>query len=459
MNMFIEVLELGIGKISNSIWPFFLPFMLLLGMYISTKFIFKIQPKTTKSSKLRLRNAIGPASISLGAMVGTGAIIGVLGSLSKLYGSGQTHIEAIAVWGVLGSIIMVPVSYCETVISKIINMTPRKYITLFIGRRAGFIYCLSFAVLYILGFGGFQFSGIDSVITIITSRSIGIELTQLQRYLFIIIPIIFAIAAIILTRKHSVFINSMTYMIFSAVMLYFVFFAVFMFKTGSYIPVFFNNMIEGISQPVSMLIGIPTGLILGMQRVMQTAEPGIGAMAMAAVEADSQPREAGRIALIPTIVTVFVAIVVTSYITSYGLSNGYFSLPANGVGRLSGYFITAEKITGTFGLIVLCVFTLLSAMTTLLGSYFYLGQLFNNSENQNIKIYLGIITIAGTLAIFGFNIIFDIVDLLLFVVASLNMLALSVFIRNRWKDYSILDMDNEVIPEVISLQDRMLTDL
>ena len=169
--------------------------------------------------------------------------------------------------------------------------------------------------------------------------------------------------------------------------------------------------------------------------------------------------KAGRIALIPTIVTVFVAIVVTSYITSYGLSNGYFSLPANGVGRLSGYFITAEKITGTFGLIVLCVFTLLSAMTTLLGSYFYLGQLFNNSENQNIKIYLGIITIAGTLAIFGFNIIFDIVDLLLFVVASLNMLALSVFIRNRWKDYSILDMDNEVIPEVISLQDRMLTDL
>jgi len=439
MNMIFEMLERAIGTASNAIWPFFLPFMLLLGLYLSLNFIARIQPLTSRKSNLRLVNAIGPASISLGAMVGTGAIIGVLGSLSKLYGYGQINIEAMAVWGVIGSLVMIPVSYCETVISKTVKMTPKKYIASFIGPRASIVYCISFATLYILGFGGFQFSGIDSVVTIVTGRFSGIELTQIQRYVFIVIPILLVMGAIVLARKHSVFINSMTYMIFSAVFLYFVFFAIFIARTSDFIPVYFGNMIEGMRQPISMLIGVPTGFILGMQRVMQTAEPGIGAMAMAAVEADSEPREAGQIALIPTIITVFVAIVVTSYITSYGMHSGYFELPASGVGRLGGYFVTAEKVTGLFGLTVLCVFTLLSAMTTLLGSYFYLGQLFDNSENKNIAIYLGIITLAGTLAVFGFNIIFDIVDLLLFVVAGINMIALSVFVKSKWKDYVIAE--------------------
>lgn len=441
MEVLFEILEKGIGVVSDTIWPVFLPFMLLLGLYLTVRFIFRIQPQTSRKSNLKFKNVIGPASISLGAMVGTGAIIGVLGSLSKLYGNGQVNIEAMAVWGVIGSIIMVPVSYCETVISKTINMTPKKYIAAFIGPRAGWLYCLSFAILYILGFGGFQFSGIDSVVTIITSRSSGIMLTQFQRYVFIVIPMITIIAGIVLSRKHSVFINSMTYMIFSAVMLYFIFFGIFIARTTSFMPVFISSMMEGLTQPVNAMLGVPTGFILGMQRVMQTAEPGIGAMAMAAVEADSKPREAGQIALIPTITTILVAIVVTSYITSYGMHNGYFTLPAGGVARLGGYFLTAEKVTGMFGLIVLCIFTLLSAMTTLLGSYFYLGQLFDNSESLNIGIYLGIITAAGTLAVFGFNIIFDIVDLLLFVVASLNMLALGRFVTSKWTDYRLEGYD------------------
>lgn len=435
MNSCLDLVEKIIGTISNSIWPFFLPFMLLLGLYISFMFIAKIQPVTTEKSNLNFKNIIGPASISLGAMVGTGAIIGVLGSLSKLYEYGQIHIEAMAMWAIIGSTIMVPVSYCEVVISKILNMTPKKYIATFISPGASLIYCISFIILYILGVGGFQFSGIDSVVTIMTDRFSGIELTQFQRYLFIIIPILIVLATIVLTRKHSVFINSMTYMIFSAVILYFIFFIIFIVRTKSFVPIFFRGMIEGMKQPLSMLIGVPAGFILGMQRVMQTAEPGIGAMAMAAVEADSEPREAGQISLIPTVITILIAIFVTCYITAYGISIGVFSLPADGVERLGGYFLTAEKVTGKFGLVLLCVFTVLSAMTTLLGSYFFLGQLFHNSETKNIKIYLGIILLAGTLAVFGFNIIFDIVDLLLFVVAALNMIALSAFVRVKLKEY------------------------
>ena len=41
------------------------------------------------------------------------------------------------------------------------------------------------------------------------------------------------------------------------------------------------------------------------------------------------------------------------------------------------------------------------------------------------------------MAVFGFNIIFDVVDLLLFVVAGLNMITLAVFVKSKWKDYII----------------------
>ena len=42
-----------------------------------------IQKKATEPAKLNIKNVIGPASISLGAMIGTGAIMGVLGSIIK----------------------------------------------------------------------------------------------------------------------------------------------------------------------------------------------------------------------------------------------------------------------------------------------------------------------------------------------------------------------------------------
>ena len=55
----------------------------ILTIYISgwtimaVRSIVIIQKKATEPAKLNIKNVIGPASISLGAMIGTGAIIGV----------------------------------------------------------------------------------------------------------------------------------------------------------------------------------------------------------------------------------------------------------------------------------------------------------------------------------------------------------------------------------------------
>ncbi|WP_455542414.1 alanine:cation symporter family protein [Intestinibacter sp.] len=440
MANFLLQVEHIITNISDAIWPVFLPFILVIGAITSIRTIFIVQKQASKPSKLKIQNAIGPAAISLGAMIGTGAIIGVLGALSKLSASGQNNIEAMAIWALIGALIMVPVSYSETLNSKIMGKTPKEYISSLISPKLGMLYAVCFVALAVFGFGGFQFSGIDSVSAIVASKFMGIETTLMQRYLFIVVPVIAIVSILVLSKKHEIFMNAMTYMIGTAVAGYFIFFTIFLVKTGGYIPTYLQGMINGMLNPVNAMLGVPLGFILGMQKIIQTAETGLGALAMAAQESDSEPREAAMIALIPTVVTVFVSIIVTSYIASYGVSNGIIQFPADAVTRLTQFFETAQAVTGTFGLIVLSAFTVLSALTTILGSYYYMTKLFKQSPiNRNIAIYLVLVVSAGTLAVFGANVVFEAVDLLLFVLSGINVTALMIFTFKEWKKYRIDD--------------------
>lgn len=102
-----------ISTISNSVWPVFLPLMFIFGIYVAIRAIFIVRKNCSKKAKINAKNIIGPASISLGNMIGTGAIIGVMGSLSKLADSGQMYVEAFAGWGLIGAAIMITVTYSE----------------------------------------------------------------------------------------------------------------------------------------------------------------------------------------------------------------------------------------------------------------------------------------------------------------------------------------------------------
>ncbi len=435
----MHFLEQVVSTASAIIWPVFLPILLVSALYIGIKMTFKVRYLVSRPSKLSIKNMVGPISISLGAMIGTGAIIGVLGSLANLYGSGQIRIESITFWALIGALILVPLSYAETIVAKVTNTPPDSYLNILVRKGAGKFYAIAFIALYIFGFGGFQFSGIDTAITLIGDMYFGIELHEVQRYLFIVIPIILIVTGIILSKKHHIFINAMTYMIGTAVVLYFIFFTIFLMKTTNYFPIFFANMWDGVMNPTNALLGIPTGLILGLQRIIQTSETGLGALGMASLESKSKPREAAFITLIPTVITIFVAIFVTTYITSYGIYVGEFNGDAmvSGVARLGQFFNTATVVTGNFGLGVMILFTILSALTTLLGSYFFLDTLLELSENKQILIYTVLIVTAGTLAIFGFDIIFEVVDLLLCIIIGLNVYGLFNFVNKYYKKYTI----------------------
>lgn len=430
---------------SENIWTVLIWVIIALGAFFVIRTLFVTKNKISEPSKLNFKNFVGPASIALGAMIGTGAIVGVVGAINKYVAEGAklgetlVYFESIAGWALIMAIILVPISYCEPLCAKVMKAKPRQYIAKYLGKIPSAVYGVCFVTLAVFGFGGFQFSGIDSVGMYVTTNMLNMEpFSTIQRFLIFVLPVLIIVAALVLSKKHEVFMNAMTFMIGTAVVLYFIFFGIFVVKTGDYIPTFFWNLIEGMKQPITMGIGIPLGIVLAAQKVIQTAETGLGALAMAVQENDSKPREAGMIALFPTAVTVFVSIFVTSYIVSYGYSQNIFVLPeADAAQRLGFFFTTANTVVPTFGALVLCIFTLFSALTTILGSFYYLGKLFPGNDNRNIAIYLVLILVAGLLAVFGATIVFEAVDLLLLVLILLNLTALSIFAAKGFKEYII----------------------
>ena len=77
-----------------------------------------------------------------------------------------------------------------------------------ISPKVGLFYAVSIVALIVFGFGGFQFSGIDSVFTIVASKFMNVELSLMQRYLFIVIPVIALVALIVLSKKDDVFMSA-----------------------------------------------------------------------------------------------------------------------------------------------------------------------------------------------------------------------------------------------------------
>ncbi|MGL4914295.1 MAG: hypothetical protein ACRC3Y_17880 [Romboutsia sp.] len=439
MDKILLQIEELISIISNVIWPVFIPFLILVGMYVSIQVIFNIRHLTTTECKLNFKYVIPQASVTLGAMMGTGTIIGFLGALSKLSLSGQIYVEAVGLWALIGSIILVPISYCETLIAKIVNLSPREYIKNFVSKEASIFYVVSLILLYVFAIGGVQFSGIDAIMITALNRVSNIQLTEIQRYIYISVPIIILIAVIILNNREKVFIKYMIGMVLATVVVYFIFFGLFTAKTHYYIPVFIERMVIGFKNPTSMLFGIPLGLIFGMQRVIQIAEPGLGTLAMAANKSDASPRVAGFISLILTMTLIVVSIIVTSYIASYGIHEGIITFSAKGVQKLVLYFETVISVTGNFGLIILFIFIVLSGMTTLLGGYFLLNNILTKNKKRNNVIYLLLISLGSMLAVFRFDMIFNILDILLFISIALNITALAMFTEFEWNKYKIRD--------------------
>lgn len=429
----MHAIEQALPIVSENIWNIFLPILVISAFFIWPKMIFKIAGAITKPSKINPKESVGAVAISLGAMIGTGAIVGVLGSINKLPEGVKP--EAIAVWALVGMLFMIPLVYSEVIMAKVMDMSPKDYIGVLVNKTAGKIYAGCFVLLYVFGFGGFQFSGISDAINVINGQVTGVTFDKMQLYFFVVLPLFIFSSAIILTKKHELFISVLTYMIGIAVVLYLLFLGVFMVKTADFMPVYLGTLVDELLNPYSAAFGLPIGLLFGLQRIIQTSEAGLGGLAMSSLESKAEARAAGIVMMIPSVITIIIAIVGTTYIASYGLDNGLMEL---GKADLASFIKTSNAVAGSLGAIILILFTILSGLTTLIGSFYFVDVLLNFSANKKIALYMTLIFIAGTLAVFGLDIVFELIDLLMFVVTGLNVMALLVFVnRGKWKQYII----------------------
>ena len=86
---------------------------------------------------------------------------------------------------------------------------------------------------------------------------------------------------------------------------------------------------------------------------------------------------------------------------------------------------------------MLFIFIILSGMTTLLGSYYLLSQTSKGIFRNKKVIYLSLLLVAGVLSVYKFEILFNLLNILLFISTSLNIGALAMFVEFEWSKYKI----------------------
>lgn len=421
-----------IYKLSSQLWGVFLPFLIFMGFFIIYG-TFKIA--RSYSTDGRDTWCIGKVksslSISLSSKVGTGAIIGVLAAMNRLSQSGMGG-EGIVLWVLVGMVVLVPLTYSEVFLSRVTKKPPRDFIDEAFNRKVGTLYIVSLVILYSFGFVGFQLMGIQSVLKIFIRSVFQHSLTPGGVLAYIILPIIFGVFAIIITKSHEFFIGILGSMISSIITLYILFFVVFLARTYTFIPEYLDLILKDFLNFKSAAMGVPIGLIIGFQRIIQISETALGTSALCSSDGENSPKREAVLQTISTVMTLFIAVVITSYVFTYGrhMLSGV-ELSPNGFERLVGYLTTVKAVTGMPGLMVVIAFFIFSGFTTVLGSFHFANVSLHFNENGRIAFYMFLISVSGLLSVSNFDVIFDITDLLMFIVGGIMVMAMKVFVWKR----------------------------
>ncbi|MCY6369266.1 alanine:cation symporter family protein [Clostridium ganghwense] len=438
VDFIVEVLGQVINLINGHLWNLFLPLLIISGTFVTYRTIklFNIvsEKDKTKGNFSKMKSSL---SISLSSKVGTGAIIGVLTAMWKTSSNGIGG-ESIVLWVIIGMFLLVPLTYSEVLFSQITMKTPRDFIDYNINKKAGAIYTVCLVILYSFGFVGFQLTGIQSVVKIFSRQNFNYQFTQSGLLFYIILPLILAVSIIVITKNHKLFINTLGSMISLVILIYAIFFMIFLFLTIEFVPEYISFIWKDFIKFKSASIGIPIGFIIGFQRIIQISETGLGTSALASSDAENSPRREALIQTISTVITTFIAVVITSYVFTYGRYNlANVKLSGNGFERISGYLTSVVSVTGDLGAGIIIIFFILSGLTTVLGAFHFLNRTMHISQNKRIIFYISLITLSGILSVSNFDVIFDAADLLMFIVASINILAMFIFVIKYIKNFKI----------------------
>lgn len=422
----------SISLISELLWEFFLPILILLGLFINALMV-KNYAKLSQSdsSPWNLSKIRGALSISLGSKVGTGAIIGVLAAMWQS-GAGENTGVGIVFWVFVGIFFLVPITYSEVLFTQICKQSPREFIAKNLNKKLAAVYGIGLVGLYAFGFVGFQLTGVQTVIRYFSETYIDHQITSRAALTFIVLPIIIFVAMVIVTKSHQLFINTLSSLVFIIIMAYLLFFLFFVYQTSDFISEYIRQIFKQVSDFTSISIGLPIGLIIAFQRIIQISETSLGTSALSSSDRENSPRREAIIQTVATLISIAIAVIITSYISSYGQSHfEEVRLTASSFDRIKGFIFTISSVTGYVGLAVILFFFIVSGFTTILGSFHYVNTSLELPENARILVYLSLISLSGALSVTHFDIIFEASNLLMFIVGFINLLAMARFIYNK----------------------------
>ncbi|MGF1822731.1 alanine:cation symporter family protein [Vibrio splendidus] len=419
-----------VNYVSDALWAVFLPLLILLGLYINVRMLpVRKAISSEDNSEWQFRKINNALSISLASKTGTGAIIGVLAAMWLGSDNGVGG-QGIVLWIVIGMLIMVPITYSEVLFTQVTKLNPRQFISQYLSRSAATIYALGLVALYAFGFVGFQFSGVQTVARLFSEQFFDYQFTTPTALIGIVAPIILAVSLVIVTKSHQIFVNALSSMIFSIIIAYSLFFFFFVLKTPDFFTTYLQFIYQDFMQFRSAGLGLPLGLIFGFQRIIQISETSLGTAALSSSERLNSPRREALVQSIATVISIFIAVVITSYIFSYGSHHfADVQLVQDGYMRIKGFILTAYYVTGVPGVSVVLAFFIVSGFTTILGSFHYVNTSLNLSPNARIATYLALITASGCLSVANFGVIFDVSNLLMFVVGAVNLISISCYLR------------------------------
>ncbi|MFT6985901.1 MAG: Na+/alanine symporter [Psychromonas sp.] len=426
------MIAIWINGLNEGLWAFFLPLLILLGLFINLNMV-KGRAKISDAdiSSWQFSKIKGALSISLASKVGTGAIIGVLAAMwqgSVHGGSG----EGIVFWVLVGMLFLVPITYSEVLFTQICKQTHRDFIKTNLNAKAATVYALGLVALYAFGFVGFQLTGVQTVVRYFSENYLDYQFNSVTALFYIVVPIILLAGMVIITKSRHLFINTLSSLIFIIILAYLCFFLLFVYQTRDFISQYFTNIYDDVMNFHSAGIGIPIGLIIAFQRIIQISETSLGTSALSSSDGENSPRREAFVQTISTLISIAIAVIITSYVFAYGQAHiEGVALVGDSFERVKGYIFTVFQVTGYFGLSIVLLFFVVSGFTTILGSFHYVNTCLNISEKGRIIAYLFLISLSGALSVTHFDIIFEASNLLMFIVGAINLLAMAFFIHKK----------------------------
>ena len=409
-----------INKIS---WSIASVMLLFCGIYytISLKFPqFKIR-KMIKGFKNNSNSKISPfkiLSMTLGGKIGVGSLAGIALAIN-IGGIGTIF------WIWIFSILTAPNAYVESALGVIFKEKdidyykggPSFYIDKGLKKKnLGKTYAIIVIFSYILGFLTIQ------------ANTIAISFTSFINIDKIIIGIILATITLFTISKGIESISNVSSKIVPIMGIIYLIVGIFVIiKNYSIIPTILLEIIKAAFNFKSLGTGVITSMIIGLQRGIFSNEAGLGTGAIASgASEDDNAEEQGFIQIIGIYFTSLIICTTTAILI---LTSNYKNLNLT---NINGIEITQHALNfhlGNIGDIILSITIFLFAFSTIITVYYYgesnLKYLLPDIKAKGLlilKIAIIILIIYGSIA--SPNIIWDIIDIFVAVLAIINVYAI-----------------------------------